>query len=293
MSSGISIRMLETPLDMARAEELQSLVWPESETDVVPAHVMLAFARNGGLAMAAFDGQRLVGLVLGFLGTDSTSPERIAMTRLKHCSHQLAVHPDYRDRGLGMMLKRAQRAVVIDQGIRLITWMCDPLLSRSAHLNIRRLGGVCGVYIREAYGETRDGLTAGEPSDRLQVDWWITSRRVATRLEGERRPLDLASFLAAGAQELNPATLGADGLPRPAASILEPVGNLALVEIPSDYLEIRRKDLDLALAWRRHTRQILEQALDRGYIVTDFVHLRGARHPRSFYLLSHGEATVG
>jgi len=52
MSSGISIRMLETPLDMARAEELQSLVWPESETDVVPAHVMLAFARNGGLAMA-------------------------------------------------------------------------------------------------------------------------------------------------------------------------------------------------------------------------------------------------
>ena len=289
----LTLRPLDTPDDMARLEALQDVIWPGSALDIVPAHLLLTLAHNGGLVLGAFDGEALVGFVLGFLGTDDSTPARPALARLKHCSHQLGVHPDYRDRGLGEALKRAQRQHALDQGLRLVTWTYDPLLSRNAHLNIRCLGAVCRTYRREIYGAMRDGLNAGIPSDRFVVDWWVTSRRVVERLGGERKPLDLAHFLAAGARELNPATLGADGLPRPAETV-EPSGaTLALAEIPPDYQALRARDASLALAWRLHSRALFERCFESGYMVTDFVHLRGGPAPRSFYVLALGEASLG
>jgi predicted GNAT superfamily acetyltransferase len=235
----------------------------------------------------------MVGLVVGFLGTDSSTPERVAMARLKHCSHMLGVLPEYAGRGIGFQLKTAQLEAVVKQGVRLVTWTYDPLLSRNAHLNIRRLGAICRTYIKEVYGAMRDALNAGDASDRFQVDWWVTSPRVASRIKGKRAPLDLAHFLAAGAQELNPASLGSDDLPRPCASPASPENTLALVEIPSDYPELRALDAHLGRAWREQTRSIFTEAFDAGYIVTDFVHLKGGRLPRSYYVLSHGESTLG
>lgn len=293
MVEPIVIRSLETPEELRQAEALQATVWPGSDLDVVPAHMMASIVHNGGVALGAFDGDRLVGFVLGFLGTDSASPNRVAMARLKHCSHQMGVLPEYRDRGVGLLLKKAQRQAVIAQGVRLITWTYDPLLSRNAHLNIRRLGAVCRTYLREVYGEMRDALNTGVPSDRFQVDWWVTSRRVTERLEGKRPPLDLAHFHSAGAHVLNPADLGEDGLPRPAIRPDLPRGTLVLVEIPADFQAIRERDLGLARAWRLHTREVFEDAFARGYLVMDFVHLKGEKFPRSFYLLSHGEGTLG
>jgi predicted GNAT superfamily acetyltransferase len=289
----IVVRALQGAADIVKAEELQSLIWRGGEIDVIPGHLITALSHNGGLALGAFEGDRLVGVLIGFLGTDSASPERVAMARLKHCSHQLGVHPDYQDRGVGLLLKTAQRDFVLEQGIRLITWTYDPLLSRNAHLNIRRLGAVCRSYLREEYGDMRDSLNAGVPSDRFQVDWWITSRRVEARLAGKRRPLDLAHFLSAGAQELNPATLGEDGFPRPSERPLHPSSNVALVEIPPDFMALKGRDLGLAVAWRHHTRALFESAFGAGYMVTDFIHLSGERFPRSFYALSLAEATLG
>jgi predicted GNAT superfamily acetyltransferase len=293
MSDAITIRPLTTPSDMGQAEDLQRLVWQGSETDVIPKEFLIALAHNGGLVLGGLDEGRLVGLVVGFLGTDEEHPDRVAMARLKHCSHLLAVDPHYRARGLGYRLKCAQREAVIQQGIRLVTWTYDPLLSLNAHLNIRRLGAVCRRYLRDAYGVMRDEMNAGGLSDRFQVDWWVTSQRVTVRLEGARRPLDLVHFLEAGAEKVNPASLGLDDLPRPAETISPLGGNLLLVEIPPDFLTLKKRDLGLAMAWRMHTREIFERAFEAGYLAVDFVHLRGETFPRSYYLLSHGESTLG
>jgi predicted GNAT superfamily acetyltransferase len=289
----INIRSLETIGEMEQAEDLQRIVWPGSETDVVPAHLLTTVAHNGGVVLGAFDGEKLVGLVLGFLGTDSSTPDRVAMARLKHCSHMMGVLPAYQSRGIGFQLKTAQLKAVVEQGVRLITWTYDPLLSRNAYLNVRRLGAVCRTYLKEVYGEMRDALNAGDASDRFQVDWWVTSARVTSRIQGKRAPLDLARFLAAGAQELNPATRGPGDLPRPCDSPAHPQGTLALVEIPADYPALRARDPALGYAWREHTRSIFTHAFDLGYLVTDFVHLRDDRLPRSYYVLSHGEGTFG
>ncbi len=293
MSEHLVIRPLESMAEMFQVEALQLLVWPGSERDVVPGHILITLAHNGAILLGAYDGDRLVGFVLGFPGLDSETPERVAMARLKHCSHMLGVDPASQGRGIGIALKIAQRQAVNAQGIRLITWTYDPLQSRNAHLNIRRLGGLARIYLRDAYGEMRDELNQGVASDRFQVEWWITSPRVVSRVERARAPLDLANFLAAGANKINPAMLRHDDLLEPSESLQPMEGNLLLVEIPSDYDRIRNADLGLAAAWRSHTREIFENAFSAGFIATDFVHLGEEKFPRSYYLLIQGEGTLG
>jgi predicted GNAT superfamily acetyltransferase len=289
----INIRPIKSFDDAHQIEDLQLLVWPGSETDVVPAHILLAIARNGGLGLGAFDGEKLVGFVLGFLGTDRESPNRPAMAQLKHHSHMLGVHPDYRDLGVGFRLKVAQRDFVNKQGIRLITWTYDPLQSRNAYLNIHRLGTVCRRYRREAYGEMRDQLNIGYPSDRLEVEWWITSSRVKSRIKGSRESLDLANFLGAGAIKINPARLGSGDLLYPAEQILPMEDLILLIEIPPNIAKIKEYNAELAIRWRLHTRALFEEAFSKGYLVTDFIYLKEERYPRSYYVLSHGEGTLG
>ena len=291
--TSVVIRSLSGVQEMKQAEALQRAVWPGSETDIVPAHLLLTVASNGGLVLGAMKADELVGYVMGFLGTDQESPDRVAMARLKHCSHQVGVHPEHRGQGLAVALKSAQREALIRQGIRLATWTFDPLMSVNAYLNVHRLGAVCRTYKREVYGEMRDGLNQGLPSDRFEVDWWLTSNRVESRLEGSRPPLDLANYLSAGAQKLNSAGLADDDLPHPGDLIETPSGNLVMVEIPPDFLDVKQRDIGLASEWRMITRSIFEGAFEAGYVATDFVYLKGEKYPRSYYVLSLGDSTLG
>jgi predicted GNAT superfamily acetyltransferase len=299
------LRNLETPAEMQAVEDLQRSVWTGNETEIVPVHMLIAAIHSGGLAIGAFaqgeQGEQLVGFVFGFPGFYET-PDG---PRLKHHSHMLGVHPDYRDGGLGFLLKRAQWQMVRHQGLDRITWTYDPLLSRNAHLNISRLGSVCNTYMQNIYGELRDGMNAGLPSDRFMVDWWVHSMRVEHRLSRHaRQPLDLAHYLAAGAPLLNPAAMDPRGLVVPAGLdpqalpglIADPTAEhtqvpLVLVEIPANFLALKAADAALGLEWRLHTRTLFETLFGMGYLVTDFIHLPGDP-PRSFYVLSDGESTL-
>ncbi|KAF0108486.1 MAG: hypothetical protein FD146_1060 [Anaerolineaceae bacterium] len=284
------IRLIETAEEMPALEALQRLTWPGSETDIIPAHLLLAVVHNGGLALGAYaagagqDPTLLVGAVFGFPGFYAT-PDG---PRLKHHSHILAVHPDWRSRGLGFALKRAQWQMVRRQGIDRITWTYDPLLSRNAHLNLARLGAVCSTYRRAEYGEMRDGLNVGLPSDRFQVDWWVNTKRVERRLSRRSRPaLTLDHYRTAGALLLE-SPPDREPAARPPGHIPSLTGALLLVEIPSDFLALKDSDLALARDWRFYGREIFETAFAAGYLVTDFVHDAG----RSFYVLTHGESTL-
>ena len=44
--------------------------------------------------------------------------------------------------------------------------------------------------------------------------------------------------------------------------------------------------------WRFFTREFFEAAFGAGYLVTDYVFDRASESPRSFYVLTHGEATL-
>jgi predicted GNAT superfamily acetyltransferase len=284
VSEGIyPVRLLDTPGEMAAVEALSLAIWPGSELDVVPGHLLLTVAHNGGTVAGAFDGDRLIGFVFGFLGLD----ERWSPPKAKHCSHQLGVHPDYRSAGIGFALKAFQRQFVLDQDLDLVTWTVDPLLSRNAHLNIAKLGAVCNTYRRNIYGELRDGLNAGLPTDRFLVDWWVASEGVARRASGTgASPRGLAGLVSAGAVLINPP--GPDGIALPpSGAVLDEslTGGPALVEIPVDFLALKAADRAAAAAWRLGTRAAFEALFAAGLAVTDFVYEPGPL-PRAVYVLT-------
>jgi len=279
-----TIRLLETPEEMTKVEALQRLVWPGPETDIIPAHMLLAVIHNGGLALGAFVGTNMVGISFGFPGYYAT-PDG---PRLKHHSHILGVHPDWNGKGIGFALKRAQWQMVRKQGIDRITWTYDPLLSRNGHLNIARLGAVCNCYLRSEYGKMRDSLNVGLPSDRFQVDWWLNTKRVERHLSQRARPvLNLDHYDAAHATVLE-AHIDVNPTPSPPKVPPSLNGILLLVEIPSDFLSLKTSDLSLARDWRYYTREIFEHAFSIGYLVTDFIRGKG----RSFYVLTHEGSTL-
>ena len=280
------IRILDTPEEMTAVEQLQRLAWTAPDIEIVPKDLLLAAVHNGGLALGAFVGADLVGFSFGFPGFYPT----LDGPRLKHHSHLLAVHPDWSSKGIGFALKRAQWQMVRKQGLDRITWTYDPLLSRNAHLNIARLGAVCSTYLRSEYGDMRDGLNAGLPSDRFQVDWWINTERVRRRLSRRSRPtLGLDHYRLAEATLLEaPLEPGLAAVPPLQAGDLALAGPLLLIEIPFDFQALKAADLSLALAWRFYSRAVFEQAFAAGYLVTDFVHEQG----RSFYVLTHGDTML-
>jgi predicted GNAT superfamily acetyltransferase len=264
--SNVTIRLIDTPDEMAAVEELQRAVWPGSDLEIVPAHLLLTVAHNGGMVAAAFDGGACIGVVWGFLGLDERNG------RLKHCSHQLGVHPAHRNSGLGFALKQFQWRWAREHGIDLITWTYDPLLARNAQLNIARLGAVCNTYRRDEYGPLRDALNAGLPTDRFQVDWWLDSERVVTRMEGATRPAPtLSACPDEGTQLIDPLH---------ASEELKPDAQKVLVEIPPDFLALKAADPGLALAWRLGTRRTFEILFAYGYTITDFIR----ENNRAFYV---------
>jgi len=302
-----SIHILDKSDELAWVEDLQRKVWPGSETDVVPAAMLLAAVHGGGIVIGAFapapedpgefparpqgGGENLVGAVFGFPGFYHTADG----PRLKHCSHMLGVLPEYRSQGLGFVLKRAQWQMVRKQGIDRITWTYDPLLSLNAFLNISRLGAVCNTYLPNFYGDMRDGLNAGLPSDRFEVDWWVNSQRVNHRLSRRaRRKVDLLHMLAAGAKILNEAWFDRDDWPHPnqtPAQPNDPPDTFMLVEIPADFLALKAANLELALEWRLHSRALFIDLFQRGYLATDFIYQTGPL-PRSYYVFTHGDSTL-
>ena len=281
------IRPLKTLADFHAAEDVQRSAWQSDELDIVPLHMLLTVAKSGGVLLGAFSDDELIGFVFGFIGT--RAPDGYPL-ELKHCSHQMGIRPEWQSRGVGYALKVAQRDFVRQQGLRLITWTYDPLESKNAHLNILKLGAVCNTYYRDLYGELRDGLNRGFPTDRFQVDWWIDSNRVETRLTQHRPPLTLKHYRFARTPIINEATLDERGLPV-FSDPIEP-GTLTterfLVEFPADFQTIRRIDSELALAWRLHIRSISEAAFQRGYSVIDYIYEPGSP-ARSYYTMQQLE----
>ena len=276
------IRPVQTHDEYRAVERLQREVWGQGDLDVVPDHLLITAQKNGGVVLGAFEvlaeegpgtrEERLIGAVFGFVGLAPGG-------QIKHCSHILAVAPAYWNRNVGYRLKLAQRERVLAQGLDLITWTFDPLESRNARLNFHKLGATCNTYLRDLYGQMRDGLNVGLPSDRFQVDWHVASEHVAGRLSENRVGPSLSSLRAAGVPILNRPLPGDP--PSPPQAVLPLEGDRLLIQIPAHFQAVKSADVGLARAWREHTRALFEAAFASGYTVVDLLFEEG----QSCYLL--------
>jgi predicted GNAT superfamily acetyltransferase len=125
-----------------------------------------------------------------------------------------------------------------------------------------------------------DGLNAGLPSDRFQVEWWITSERVQRFLAGMRHPSPLEPV-----HHVSKTSRTAGGLLAPGCLSLNVAAGTVMVEVPADYQSIKTADLGLALEWRLATRTVFETYFAGGYSVVDFASSQVQGERRSYYVL--------
>lgn len=266
----ITIRSLQLIEELEEVRKLESSIW--GENDSIPTHQTLTAVKNGGLVLGAYDDQKLVGFQYSFPGFDGNS--------LYLCSHMLGIDKTYRNKGIGNLLKIAQREEALKLGYSLITWTYDPLESVNGYLNIAKLGGVCSHYVENCYGEMVDLLNNGMPSDRFLVEWHISNDTNHDQQldEIELHQVILESIIQWDRNE--------EGFPVPSKQLATMENDLAFVAIPKDFRSIREHNLQLAQEWRMITRSVFTKLFSNGWKVIDFHKNNRTDIPVQFYVLS-------
>lgn len=175
--------VIRKPKNIEELEEfvnLQQSVWQFRDLDIVPRRMFVVAQAVGGQAIGAWDQDTLAGYALAIPGIRNGRP-------YLH-SHMLAVRPEYRNRGIGMQLKFAQREDALARGIDLIEWTFDPLQIKNAYLNIEKLGAIVRRYTPDFYGASTSPLHGSLPTDRLHAEWWLRSQRVEALAAGHGLP---------------------------------------------------------------------------------------------------------
>lgn len=176
LHASVTIRHCDTIPEYERCVELQKAVWNFDPQDVVSHHVLALTTEIGGQLLGAFDGDRMIGFVFAF--------PAVRDNEIHLHSHMAAVLPEYREHGIGRLLKLAQRDDALSRGINLIEWTFDPLQARNAHFNIVRLGATMRRYLPDFYGSSSSPLHAALPTDRLVAEWYLSSPRVQALAQG-------------------------------------------------------------------------------------------------------------
>ncbi len=164
------VRRIDKIKEFEKCVEIQRKAWGfETDLDVVPVAIFVLAREFGGLVLGAFDGDEMVGFSLAF-------PLREEKEFVLH-SHMTAVVPEYQGRGIGYMLKMKQREEARRLGYRTITWTYDPLQSRNAYFNLRKLGAEAVRFYPNFYGSLASETNRGFPTHRFLVEWSVEERK--------------------------------------------------------------------------------------------------------------------
>ncbi|MBA2524801.1 MAG: GNAT family N-acetyltransferase [Pyrinomonadaceae bacterium] len=248
----IDIRECVTIEELDQCVRLQREVFGLRDLEISPRRHLIVSREAGGWTLGAFTNHsrnRIVGFVHHLVAVRGED-------EVFGYSHMMAVHKDYQNLGLGARLKWAQRERALGEGRRFIKWTWEPMQARNAHFNLNRLGVVVRTYAENFYGTDymtdpaqQSPAAHGLPSDRLFAGWELSSPRVIA--------------LAGGGEPAPP--------PAPAAAI----------EIPPDWTDLIKRDVNLAKHEQLRVRREFEQAFSAGLVCARFE--RSTTHPR--YLL--------
>ena len=263
----IIIRDLTTYEEFVQVQKVQQACWGFSGGEGLYPPVLLTASQNGGTVLGAFDGDKMVGYLFGFLGLhENRGP-------LKLCSQTMGVLAEYRGRGIAEQLKWAQRDRALKLGLKLITWTYDPLEGPNAYLNLHKLNGIVRTYKRNVYGEHFGALNEGLPTDRFLVEWWV-----------EQLPNIKSKFSNVKGKEITRVE-GSGAVQRLVEVDLKSEDEAVRVETPVNVQAVRKENLSLARDWRFNTREIFETYFGRGYIAVDFAREQRGDEQRNLYTL--------
>lgn len=231
-AAGVTVRELERLDEHNRAVALLAEIWGRPENPPIAPELLRAFGKSGGYIGGAFDGEKLVGVTVGF----HTSPRLHALH-----SHIAGILPAVAGRSIGYAMKLHQRAWSIARGIPVVEWTFDPLVARNAYFNIGKLAAMPVEYLTNFYGIMGDGINGADETDRLLIRWQLLDDEVA------------AAAAAGRARRIDPNTPGC-----------------VQIAVPADIETLRRRNPPMAREWRARVRDELGSALAAGGRIVGF-----------------------
>jgi predicted GNAT superfamily acetyltransferase len=222
----ILIRKILTLTEQKLARDLFDKTWEGTSGTEITPNLLQAMVHSGSYLSGAFIDNKIVGAAFAFPATNSG---------LHLHSHMTAVLDEYRDKGVGYVLKIDQWNWAKKHKYSHLSWTFDPLVRRNAKLNIVKLGVDISSYYPNFYGAMPDTLNAGDESDRLMVSW-------STDIDEPK------------AREL----------------ITHPKPDDILIEIPEDIVSIRSKDQSESMKWRSLVRKQFLAAFEKNWKVIGF-----------------------
>lgn len=273
---GLVIRPLAIPAEFEKAEELQMSVWGGGDRRIITSkEAMIAMHHNGGLALGAFTGRKMVGFSLMMVG--------YLKGTVYLYSHQTGVLQECQSKGVGYLLKRKQREVAIARGFKMIAWTFDPIIARNAYFNLGKLGAVARNYHVDYYGNMRDSINYDWPTDRILAEWYVNPA-IKSRI---------ASNAKKGEETYSPLrTAGAEPYPKCLDWTVDLKAQQVLVQIPRDIIELKRHDRAEAIRWREATREVFMAYFGAGYSAVSVSNVGGlvkyvlakVRLPRNIFM---------
>jgi predicted GNAT superfamily acetyltransferase len=166
----VQIRRAQGVEDYLKVLEIEKEVWGYADAaDLAAVPILMIANRFGGAVLVAENPEgRMIGFAMANLGWTSEK-------KLFWWSHMTAVVDEYRNRGLGLLLKLRQREEALASGIDEIQWTFDPLQAVNAHFNLHKLGVIVRHYEENVYGYSSSLLHQGLPTDRFVAEWRLKS----------------------------------------------------------------------------------------------------------------------
>ncbi|OGM76798.1 hypothetical protein A2210_00640 [Candidatus Woesebacteria bacterium RIFOXYA1_FULL_40_18] len=240
-------------IDQAKeAENLQKRIW--NVTDPAYLYPFDLYHPDAGMAtrLVAIQRDEVIGFLFGFYGRGN----QWTGTREEDCiwieSQLMGVEPKHRREGVAKRLKLTQRQLALEDGIKLIRWTVDPLQAGNAFLNLNELGGIA-MHFYPDYYPFRNDLNRVRAS-RIAISWFLESERVQERITGGKKILNFKDFkLDSSTEIVIPVDDSGSSIRQFDYSNWKPQGSNLLVHIPSNWNELQRTNVNVAVIWREAT----------------------------------------
>lgn len=238
-----AITQIERPSDLLKTIEVQRAAWGLDDLTVVPPHILTAICKTGGSIFGAFADSELVAFIVGMISRDATTGETYLT------SHMMGVLPNLQSQNIGCTLKLEQRRWAHESGIRLIRWTYDPMETRNANLNIRKLGGRVVKFLPNYYGdEGGSQLHLGLPTDRFLLEWNVSEPVPQNRSLGGPMLLQLS-----------------DSEICPRVDLLKDLRlDIAQIPVPLDFQLLKQRDFIRAWDWQSGVREVCQRIFEQG-----------------------------
>lgn len=246
MSQSIHYHLIDQIEDIKEVVRFQKEIW--GVDNITPLPHLVAAIHNGGMIYGAYEKKQLVGFCYGFAG--SRDSQKVLV------SHMMAILPEFRNRQIGEKLKFLQKEWAQQNGYRKIIWTYDPLESRNAYLNLKKLGAYVRTYYSSYYGEMSDELNKGMPSDRFLVEWDVEG----VTQQKDEKSVDSLSKLVDWKEE--------QGLLTPVMTDFQLAEDAYVIAVPTTIHAIKKSDMTIALEWRLALRAVFTRAFSAGYVAT-------------------------